>query len=115
MKNERGSNIIRMVAGAYLIYLAYSMVKSLLSGEGGQQVLVIIAAVVFVVMGGLFLAWGLRGTIQMRNDSSDDVIEGEASEIEDQQVRESDEPTEAGQAAKTVPEDAPEAAAKEKE
>lgn len=86
MRNERGSYIIRLVAGAYLLYLAYSLVKSLIAGEVEQPTLVMIAAAAFIILGAALLVWGLRGVMQMsKNPADEEEIEADAEVVEAQE------------------------------
>lgn len=107
MKNERGSNIIRLVAGAYLLYLSYSLIKSLMAGEVEQRTWVIIAISAFIVLGIAILGWGLRGVMQMRNNpAEEEEIEADAQVVEDQDALPGDDQqAEAIEAAKADPEE----------
>ena len=47
----KSSLIIRLIAGMYLIYLAYELFMGLNSAEGAPKALVIGAAVIFIIFG----------------------------------------------------------------
>lgn len=98
MGNERASSIIRIAAGAYLLYIAYSLIKSLMSGEAGNQTLIIVFIAVFIILGAIILFFGVRGMVQQSKQTEDetediedsDVIE-DSEEIEDSgEVEDSD-------------------------
>ena len=59
MKNDKKQtgrvNYFMVVAGGYLIYLAYQLVRDTMKGETTQLWLSVGAAVLFVVVGGLLL------------------------------------------------------------
>ena len=49
--NTKTSLIIRLIAGMYLIYLAYELFMGLNASEGAPKALVIGAAVIFCIVG----------------------------------------------------------------
>ena len=63
MKNPKFSLGIRIVAGCYLIYLAYQITKGGLLGEenlqGGKFAIALIGVIVFVIVGVLIAIIGL--------------------------------------------------------
>ena len=55
-KNQTGKvNYIWVLAGGYLVYLAYKIFRALLAGESNEPLLAIGAIVVFLVIGGFVL------------------------------------------------------------
>lgn len=79
MKRENGRIIFYSLAGVYLVYLAYNMIRDLGQVEGVEKIIMIIAAVVFAVFGAGLVIWGVRkGMEQMKNPSVEEA--GEASE-----------------------------------
>lgn len=59
MKNEKKQtgrvNYFMVLAGGYLIYLAYKILKSAMLGESSQPVIGVVSAIAFIVVGGLLL------------------------------------------------------------
>lgn len=81
MKNEKSSGIIRLVAGAYLLYISYSLIQSLVSGQAENRTLMMFFVALFIVLGGVILFFGVKGMIQQTQmDSDEEEDESEASE-----------------------------------
>lgn len=73
MNRGNSSNILRIVAGAYVMYLAYQMIMSLRAGEVTSNKFIIIAAVVFfIIAGGVIVFFGIRGMIQQSKMSEEE-------------------------------------------
>lgn len=51
--------ILRLIAGGYLVYLAYGLLQEYLKPTGGGQLIQIGAAVVFFGFGGVIGGWSL--------------------------------------------------------
>jgi|GEM_PF-660165 len=77
MDREKTSGILRIVAGGYLLYLAYNLFKSVSSGQQGNYTLMIVFSVLFVILGGVILYMGIKGMMQQGK-----FVEGEESEAE---------------------------------
>ena len=78
--NEKFSYIMRTVAGAYLCYLSYSILKSVVSGDtGSRSILVTICAVIFIILGVILIIAGLRG---MKSLSGQQAEEEQTAGIE---------------------------------
>lgn len=68
MKRENGRIIFYSLAGAYLVYLAYNMIRDLGQVEGVEKIIMIVASIVFAVFGAGLVIWGIRkGMEQMKN------------------------------------------------
>lgn len=79
--NEKFSYIMRTVAGAYLCYLSYSILKSVVNGEtGNRSILITICAVIFIILGVILIIAGLRGMKQLSNQQTDDDETAEAEQ-----------------------------------
>lgn len=60
--DNRSSSVLRMVAGAYVLYQAYGIITGVISGDAGSNpTILIIAAILFVIFGGWILVMGIRG------------------------------------------------------
>lgn len=70
MGKENGRVIFYSMAGAYLVYLAISMVGGLGEITGVQKIVIIIAMVVFVVVGAGLVCWGISKGIRQVKDAS---------------------------------------------
>ncbi len=56
--------LLRLAAGAYLVYLAYGLFQEYLKPVGGGELLQIGAAVLFAVFGAVLAAWSLKKFIK---------------------------------------------------
>ena len=56
--------MLRLVAGGYLVYLAYGLFQEYLKPVGGGELLQIGAAALFAVVGAVLAAWSLRKLIK---------------------------------------------------
>ncbi len=91
MRNEKMSYLIRIIAGGYLIYLAYKLFQgSIMTGEmtGGKKVLGIAACLLFLVAGAFFVITSLRHLMLLsqarpeEEEAEGEAIEGENLEDE---------------------------------
>ena len=73
--------VIRVLAGVYLLYSAYSLGKAYLSGQT-VSIPIIVAAVVFLIFGASFIVTGLRDMKRLS------VMEAEAAEQEAKEAQE---------------------------
>ncbi|MGI6008498.1 MAG: hypothetical protein ACOX8E_13575 [Ruminococcus sp.] len=95
MQNDRFSYILRTIAGAYLIYLSYKILSSVMNGEtGGHSVPVTIAAVIFIILGAVLVVFGARGLIRMQKESQQETAEEETVAEEAIEAAETEEETE---------------------
>ena len=105
MNNNKGSYVLRMIAGGYLIYLAYNILTAAMRGETeGHTVPVTIAAVVFIVMGAIILVFGVRGMMQISKEENEMTEEPEKSEEEEETVEaiETDETPDTAETVETI-------------
>jgi len=83
MRSPNSSNVLQIVAGVYLIYLAYKLfTEGILQGEmtGGMFFVGIIASAVFVVLGGIFAGKSLYQ--MMRPQDEEESLEETPAEEE---------------------------------
>ena len=87
MRNEKMSYLIRIVAGGYLIYLAYKLFQgSIITGEmtGGKKALGIAACLLFVVAGAFFVVTSLR-RLMLLSQASPEELEDQGEALEENQ------------------------------
>ena len=80
MNRENSSNIIRVLAGGYLLYLSYQMIQSLRAGEADPVWVIVAATVLFIVSGAGILYLGIRGMIGQSQMSADEVADANLDE-----------------------------------
>ena len=80
MNRENSSHIIRTLAGGYLLYLAYSMIKTLRAGEVDNQVITIGAIVLFIVSGAGILYIGIKGMVKQSQTSEEKQADANLNE-----------------------------------
>ena len=86
MNRENSSSIIRILAGGYLLYLAYQMIGSLRAGEVDNKMIIIAATVLFIVSGAGILYYGIRGMIQQSKMSEEEEVDANLNEdLEEQE------------------------------
>lgn len=88
--NPKGRFIVRVLAGGYLLYLAWS-----LRGEFRRLSALTLAPVFFIVVGLLFIATGLLAISRLEADQEDapeEVAEAEDEEEENEETGEDEEP-----------------------
>ena len=80
----KSSLIIRLIAGMYLVYLAYELFMGLNETGGAPTALIIGAAVIFIIFGVMLVIVSgkafLKGEFQggiMDNSMAEDVVENE--------------------------------------
>lgn len=56
--------ILRMVAGAYLLYLAFGLLGEAINATGGRQLLQIGSLVLFTAVGVVLCVWSLKKLIK---------------------------------------------------
>lgn len=73
MKTHHSKYYVYIIAGGYLVYLAYQMARGLFAGEesGGAAVWLGIAAAVFAVCGILLILWSFRKQFLRKKDSDE--------------------------------------------
>lgn len=65
--NERSRFILRVVAGLYLVYLGVKMIQGLMVDKPENMMLMLSVAVVFVIVGVLFVISSARNMKSFRN------------------------------------------------
>ena len=80
MRNQSTSNIIRVVAGGYLLYLAYQLITSLRTENVDNKGWLIAASVLFVVSGIGILALGIKGMIDLSKVDPDEEADANLNE-----------------------------------
>ena len=86
MKNPRFSYIIRSLCGLYLFWIVWDLLKAFRSGEE-VSVLMIVAAVAFVIFGALFLVTGVRGWMRVNKE-----LQEEAEKMKEEEEKAEKEP-----------------------
>ena len=82
--NEKFSYILRTVAGAYLCYLSYSILRAVMNGEtGGHSVLVSVCAVAFIIIGVILMVWGVRGMKMVSKQQAEEAAQAEEVQEEE--------------------------------
>ncbi|HEY9575870.1 MAG TPA: hypothetical protein VIR32_10105, partial [Lachnospiraceae bacterium] len=81
-KNSQFSYIIRIMAGAYLLYLAIPMLKKALMGEGGDSRLAFIGfSLLFIVAALYFIISSIRGFLKDIKEVGQDVEQEEKESV----------------------------------
>ena len=75
MRNEKLSYFIRIIAGAYLFYLAVQLVQGIAKGS---MILGICASILFFGAGAYFVLASIRGLLRMMRGDNEQKIEDEA-------------------------------------
>ena len=82
-KNPSGTYVFRLLAGGYLVYLAYSFVTGYLEGTSDNFWLTVIAAGSFGIIGAVFVILSLKNLYKMGNGE----IESEDEAAEDSEAK----------------------------
>lgn len=87
-RNPKMSYTLRILAGAYLCYIAFTLAKGFLKGEGETMPLAVtvIAVVAFAVIGVLFLVTGLKGMKVLKEQPPEEVYEEEDEDESDMET-----------------------------
>ena len=81
MTNRNSSNIIRILGGGYLLYLAYQLINSIRTENvGSSKIWLILATVLFIVSGAGILYFGIRGMMEQNKMSDNEVADEELNE-----------------------------------
>lgn len=82
--NEKFSYILRTVAGAYLCYLSYSILRAVMNGETeGHSVLVSVCAVVFIIIGVILMIAGVRGMKTVSQQQAEEAAQAEEEQTDE--------------------------------
>lgn len=57
--------VLRLIAGAYLIYLAFGLMKEAVSYSGTRQILLIVCIIVFLVVGIILGSWTIKKLVSV--------------------------------------------------
>ena len=83
MRNEKLYYGIRILVGAYLIYLAVQLLQGVIRGEEGNHVVMIVAGVLFIAIGVIVIINGIMGL--KRNSAADEETQEPENQIEEQE------------------------------
>ena len=64
---QKASHLIRLIGGAYLLYLVWGLAGDLRSGQVVHRGLILSAAVIFAILGILFLVTSIRYLLKDRD------------------------------------------------
>ena len=81
--NPNGVYIIRILAGGYLIYMAFQMAREILAGNAPNPALSWFFVALFVVVGGFFIGYELRRSAKERAEEKAQ----EAEEMPEQKMK----------------------------
>lgn len=78
----KGRSVIYSMAGVYLFYLAYEIVKNRAESAGIQQVLLLLGAAAFVLIGAGLVGFGFYNTYKIRQQEREALNEQAAQQEE---------------------------------
>lgn len=58
--------LVMAIAGAYVVYLGYSLCAGVVKGEQGSSTGFLVAGIAFIILGGAFVINGLRGYMRVK-------------------------------------------------
>lgn len=82
-KKQRNPNvtyILRLGIGAYLIYLAFSLIKDLPQVEPNSEIIILAAIVIFIVVGIILMITSAKALITSKNIDDSMIEEDEIEE-----------------------------------
>lgn len=79
--NEKSKQMIHLIAGVYLIYLGVNLVTGVVEERPGNMVFMIVAGVLFVVIGAAFSVLSIKRMRMKEEDSAEDPAD--ESDIEE--------------------------------
>lgn len=87
---------IRVLAGGYLLYLLYEIIKGggLTENTGGKLALMVVSLLLFAVFGVLFIIQGVKALAQTNNGQSSENETGQQEEKLTEPPEENDDPEE---------------------
>jgi TRAP-type C4-dicarboxylate transport system permease small subunit len=91
MRNEKFSNGIRIVAGGYLIYLAYQLIQGVITGENDSPALGIGGGVLFIAAGAAFIVLSIRSMIRLSAEGQSEEQNGEPAEEQEKTIETTEE------------------------
>jgi len=80
MTNKNSSSIIRILAGGYLLYLAYQLINSIRTENIDNKIWLIVATVFFIISGAGILYIGIKGMIDQNKQSDAEAADEELNE-----------------------------------
>ena len=89
--NNKSRRTLYLVAGMYVFYLGIKLINSFIKGADGNPVVSLIAGILFLGCGGFLIVDYViksKRAFEEAQNQEEDVIEGEATEIEDDQKEE---------------------------
>ena len=60
--------LVMAIAGAYVVYLGYSLCAGVVKGEQGSSTGFLVAGIAFIILGGAFVINGLRGYMRVKKE-----------------------------------------------
>lgn len=88
---NKSSYVLRMVAGGYLMYLAYNILVAVFNGEATTHVAILgTAAVIFMALGAIILISGIRGMKKAAHADAT-MLEEEEANAESEEAAEAEE------------------------
>lgn len=105
--DNKGSSVLRIVAGFYVISLAYKLITAVMRGEtDANSTVLVVAAIIFIILGGFILFLGLRGMKKQSEEPEDSEVEYDDSWdiVEEVETTESDNTVEAIEETETADE-----------
>ena len=98
----RRSGILRLIAGAYLLYLSYKILTGGVIGggmQGNTRIFGLVAGIVFIAAGGYALVSGLRSMLAMTMPDQEEIVDAEGevtgeADVPEEETGEPDEPCE---------------------
>lgn len=80
MKTEKRNRALLLVlAGGYILYLAYSLLRDLLAGADGMPRIVFIGAIVLFAVSGIAILWFAWKIYRSRNEEDPEKDDGNDS------------------------------------
>lgn len=87
-KSTKGALMLRACVAAYILYLAVGLIQDY--GSSQNQTITLIAIIVFVLGGGLFLFTAIRSLAKGDYEDNTESVEEEKSEILEENVIDSE-------------------------
>ena len=72
--------LVMAIAGAYVVYLGYSLCAGVVKGEQGSSTGFLVAGIAFIILGGAFVINGLRGYIRVKKEQKEQAALAESTE-----------------------------------
>ena len=71
--------LVMAIAGAYVVYLGYSLCAGVVKGEQGSSTGFLIAGIAFIILGGAFVINGLRGYMRVKKEQKEQAALAEST------------------------------------